>query len=376
MKKIIYLFASPRKDLSSEGDTQLFREDRIIIRSRELGYECEKFQIGYIKTTVKLDDQIGTWVFPIDNPDDHRHKCISTALLKQLEIIEPDLIVIKGLGYRLNHWLIKNIKFQFKLAFIVGGATDDILLNYADYILAETEHQQKNIFTKHYSRDRSTILPKLNLRVKPSTSEKVYDIINVGSFIDRKRQESLLPLSDKYQLALVGDGPNYNNIKKKSEERYNNIYLPGKVSRAEVTDLISKSKIMVHPATKEGLPRVVMEAFACGVPVVASKKTMPGAFNHGEHGLLVDPNEIHMAAEELLSNDEMRKEMAENAKNYVSRVCTEENVINAVKKMYRKVFVDTKKSKIRMLLIKLRINTFETKKKTMTIIRQIKSLFL
>lgn len=71
-----------------------------------------------------------------------------------------------------------------------------------------------------------------------------------------------------------------------------NVLFPGRVSEDEKADLYRLADAYVMPSSGEGFGFVVLEALACGIPVVAS--TADGtreAVRGGELGLLVDPQD-------------------------------------------------------------------------------------
>ena len=73
----------------------------------------------------------------------------------------------------------------------------------------------------------------------------------------------------------------------------------------EVASLLNQSKVLVMPSYNEGGPRVVLEAMACGVPVLATPVGMvPDIIKDGESGGVIDwnPVDISQKAQELLEN--------------------------------------------------------------------------
>ncbi len=300
---------------------------------RGIGLSAFVIRLTLSKNRHQQDD------FDFAHEVDHRHgndrfRHVSTALLKEVERVKPDLIVFKGLGYRLGPWLLAQSRHRFRFAFIVGGRTTDPLLPYADYVLAETPHQIDTSFRMHQCLGRAKVLPKLNLPMPvPPTVSKTFDIINVGSFVEQKNQKVLLPLASEYKLALIGDGPLYSSVEGLAHGCSNSVFMPGNVPRADVTSYIAQSRLMVHSAVMEGLPRVVMEAFACGVPVVALRSTLQGAFEHGVHGLLVEEHELLDAARALLEDPARLAEMGENARRYAEENCKEDTVFQVIEDM-------------------------------------------
>jgi len=260
-------------------------------------------------------------------------------LLAEIERRKPELVVFKGLGYKLSRWLLLHSRHKFRFAVIVAGGTQDPLTPFADYVLAETEAQIHKNFLVQQAAGRVAILPKLNLPgTIPLSVPKEFDIVNVGTFNQNKNQQALLPLAAEYRLALAGDGECWNAVKEMAAPYGEAVFMPGNLPRDQVGPLIARSRLMVHAAQYEGLARVVMEAFAAGVPVVASRRAMPGAFEHGVQGLLVEPDELLGAARELLEDRERLEAMGRAALEFANSHCTEEAVFAEVRKMYDTVF--------------------------------------
>ncbi len=115
---------------------------------------------------------------------------------------------------------------------------------------------------------------------KPTGVQKEYDLIFVGRLEKNKGISLLLEAlsklkvkSEKLKVLIVGTGPLLASLKLKvkSEKLENNIIFWGYAKDSqEVAELLNKSKVLVMPSYNEGGPRVVVEALACGVPILAT----------------------------------------------------------------------------------------------------------
>ncbi len=126
----------------------------------------------------------------------------------------------------------------------------------------------------------------INLDVfKPIGLEKKYDLIFVGRLEKNKGLELLLkaiellisnpPAGGQFPIKclIVGDGPLKDVLKFKiqNSKLQDNILLHGFAKDSlEIARLINESKVLVMPSYNEGGPRVILEAMACGVPVLAT----------------------------------------------------------------------------------------------------------
>jgi glycosyltransferase involved in cell wall biosynthesis len=115
------------------------------------------------------------------------------------------------------------------------------------------------------------------------------------------------------KLILVGAGPEEQRIKGQIKR----LRLEDKVVHfknipdEKMFQLYTLADISVTPTLYEGLPLVILEAMACGKPIVASNVSeVPQVVKHGENGFLVpprDPNAIANAVLEIYDKDLFRK---------------------------------------------------------------------
>ncbi len=104
---------------------------------------------------------------------------------------------------------------------------------------------------------------------------KVFDTIFVGRIVENKGINILLDAVKETQLSLliVGEGP----LKEELEQKVQSWGKSDKIKfygwakdSAEIAELINKSKIFVMSSYNEGGPRTVVEAMACGTPILAT----------------------------------------------------------------------------------------------------------
>ena len=93
------------------------------------------------------------------------------------------------------------------------------------------------------------------------------------------------------QLLLCGDGELMTIIRQKTKNLASDspraIELTGWVSHDDVPLYLNKMKLLVVPSLSEGLPNVILEAMACGTPVLASPVgAIPDLITEGETGFL------------------------------------------------------------------------------------------
>ncbi|MDD5085530.1 MAG: glycosyltransferase family 1 protein [Candidatus Omnitrophica bacterium] len=101
----------------------------------------------------------------------------------------------------------------------------------------------------------------------------------------------------------------------------NEVVFTGYVSGVELAALYGMAKIFVFPSLYEGFGLPVLEAMACGAPVVTSNtSSLPEVT--GEAAMKVNPlsvDEIYGAIEKLWCNDSLRKELIDRASQKVKQ---------------------------------------------------------
>lgn len=122
-------------------------------------------------------------------------------------------------------------------------------------------------------------------------------------------------------VALAGGGDLWDRFAALAAQWPGRLHLPGKVLRDTLPDLYRAADLFVLPAVHDakgnvdGLPNVVLEAMASGLPVVASGISgIPLAVEDGRTGLLVpekDPERLLAALLELLRDPGRARAMGE-----------------------------------------------------------------
>lgn len=126
------------------------------------------------------------------------------------------------------------------------------------------------------------------------------------------------------ELRLVGSGPDRQALEALAADLgvSDRITFLGRLTETDTLAEIARSDILVLPSFMEGLPIVLMEAMALGVPVVASRVAgIPELVADGTGGLLFTPSrwdELALCIERLLTDDALRDSIVEQGKRKVA----------------------------------------------------------
>jgi len=125
-------------------------------------------------------------------------------------------------------------------------------------------------------------------------------------------------------LWIVGDGPERGRLEERARALgvSDRIYFAGQRPHDEIGSWIAECDYLVLPSFSEGRPNVVYEAFACGVPVVATD--IPGTreiVQDKQTGLLVptrDAQALSEAMDQVGSNEVLSQHLAEGAHRWLA----------------------------------------------------------
>lgn len=227
---------------------------------------------------------------------------------------------------------IKNWIIYYSVEYFLARYTDLLItINAEDYKMAQTFKAKKIALLNGIGVD----LNKFNkfksnyLREKYGLKENDIVLLSVGELIKRKNHRVIIEALAKmkknnihYFIAGTGELELYlqDMIKKKSLEK--NIHLLGFCRN--ISELCNSCDIFIFPSIQEGLSMALMEAMACGKPVIASKiRGNTDLITDNIGGVLVEPFDVEgyiKALTYLISNrkqwEKIGKHNTNKIKNY------------------------------------------------------------
>jgi len=109
----------------------------------------------------------------------------------------------------------------------------------------------------------------------------------------------------------------------------------------DMPQVFAQAHIVCLPSYREGLPKVLIEAAACGRPIVATD--VPGCreiVRHNENGLLIpakDPQALAVALNRLLNDAELRESMGKRGRAMVEAEFSTEYVVEQTLQLYKEL---------------------------------------
>lgn len=221
-----------------------------------------------------------------------------------------------------------------------------------DIIISVSEHTYSKLKGNLLSKKEIIIVPDgIDLshiqELKPSLNKS--DVIFAGRLLSHKNVDVLIKsiaiLKDKnpnIKCLIIGDGPEKIALEKLSEslDLKNNVKFLGFIeNHDEVLSLIKSSKVFVLPSTREGFGIVVIEANACGIPVM----TIDNEANAAKDLIVQDKNGYLCRLNEREIAVMVGELITVGKKNVTSKACVDlvkkydwKEIIKEIKEVYSK----------------------------------------
>jgi glycosyltransferase involved in cell wall biosynthesis len=167
-------------------------------------------------------------------------------------------------------------------------------------------------------------------------------ILSIGRLVEKKGFDVLLRACGElrrrnvdidFELRIIGSGPLRDELLALADEEgiADAVHLPGSMSQAQVAaelaaaEVFALTPVVMPDGDRDGIPNVVLEAMAAGVPVVASAVSgIPEVIDDGVNGRLVSPRSPSLLADalaEVLGDAPQRARLGEGGRRFVVEEC-------------------------------------------------------
>jgi len=120
------------------------------------------------------------------------------------------------------------------------------------------------------------------------------------------------------RLRIAGSGPEEKSLRSLTQQLNlgEAVMFEGRLDRQGIVDLYAESDVMLNPSTVDNMPNSVLEALACGLPVISTNVGgVPYIVSHGQTALLVPPGDVAAMAEaisQLKADSALRRSLCDN----------------------------------------------------------------
>ncbi len=230
-----------------------------------------------------------------------------------------NLIPQYSLPRRMMHWAARRAQASIG----VCAALTDVLREWG------VEPERLHVMRNGVDLQRFTPLPQADARQALGLREGQQLLLSVGHLIDRKGHDlviralaALAPDHPQARLVVIGEGPERAALQALVSELglQDKVRLTGALPQTELPRWYSAADVLVLASSREGWANVLLEAMACGTPVVASRIWgTPEVVTTPEAGRLVDERTgpaFARALHELLSDPPDRLRTRAYAEGY------------------------------------------------------------
>ena len=265
----------------------------------------------------------------------------------------------KQTNWRESIWS-KRLNYLLKLKnFQIFAANQNTIDNFKERIKPDFWHKLKLtracINSKQLKEVGDAVLNREDLLIKHNLPTDKFIVLCVGNFIDRKGRWVFLEsakeiVKENNDVIFVWLMPNLPTKEERQKIKNYNIldsFYPIKSSdvgtkRLDVLTFFRIADVFALPSFIEGLPITLLEAMGLGVTTVSTNiNAIPEAVKNFETGILVESGNSRDLTDAilLLKNDqEVRKKLAENGKNFVLENFDEAYWAKVALEEYRKCF--------------------------------------
>jgi colanic acid/amylovoran biosynthesis glycosyltransferase len=251
------------------------------------------------------------------------------AQLKEIGI--PGKLITTFYGGDLTSFLRKKGERVYNILFIHG----DIFLPICDYFrkkLISMKCDENKIIVHHLG----SCVEGFPFSHRNITQNKPLILLTISRLVEKKGHEYALKafskIVDAYsnvKYIIAGNGPLRTRLEQLVMELKlsDNVEFTGAVSELEVKALFQEAHIFIlpsitaHDGDQEGTPTVLVEAQACGLPVISTHHSgIPELVIDGKSGFLVSEKDIDALAEKmeyLIEHPELMSEMGSYGRKYV-----------------------------------------------------------
>lgn len=248
-----------------------------------------------------------------------------------------------------------NNSFLATMAEVVEKYFHKILINeenIIDLFITPTKFMKKKLIEYKFSENKVTVLPHFINYKKylPQYNPGDY-IIYFGGLYEHKGLNLLLEVINDLPLItfyIVGTGTLKEELMTRIiKNKIKNVKLLGYLKDTRLKNLIMNSRFTIVPSIwYEGFGLVILEAYACGKPVIASRiGGIPEVIKDGKSGLLFEPGNIDDCKNKILklwNNPKLVSKMGIYARKLVETNFNPEDHYQKIMKIYKMAIKNNK----------------------------------
>ena len=312
--------------------------DSHCILKRAYKYFVTQLQMARAVITSRRD--VATWIFFIGGSS------LIMPLMTAKLMGKKTYLLLAGSEKKGADIAYNLFSLPVKLLISAGYLVADNIVIYSDSLINSwdlTMYRDKVLIAHRHFLDFTTFTVTTPLPDRPPL------IGYIGSWSEVKGVQHFaqaLPaiLSDRQDLRVLigGDGPLKETIEASLQEGgvTTRVDLPGWIAHDDLPAYLNQLRLLVLPSHSEGLPNIMLEAMACGTPVLATPVgAIPDVIIDGKTGFIMENNSPECIAENVkraLSSPDLER-IAEDGRQFVEENFTFEHVVARWKEVLEEI---------------------------------------
>lgn len=202
-------------------------------------------------------------------------------------------------------------------------ATETKVFSNANHIVVTTPAMKADIEERIPTHAPIDIMPNYvdTDLFSPQDVAKTTDIIFIGRLAEEKNADKLLEAIEPFDvtLTMIGDGVLADDLKARFGDLNGRVRWLGRIPHAEIPAYLHQARVYILPSQYEGHPKTLIEAMACGLPVIGTDVNgIRDVIQHGENGWLCDTSVegIRQAITQLLNQPDLQQQLGQRARQY------------------------------------------------------------
>ena len=207
---------------------------------------------------------------------------------------KPDFILTTGLNPESTYAVELKKKFSQPIYSIFEGSDIlvvadkysgfnkiyHILQRFVDKVIYVSDNFKQSVEEKYHFQSNVVIKNGYNAdvfkysRVSGNNKNEVTNLLNVGRLLPLKGQDillkSLLQLSFKYELKVIGDGYMHEEYATFVQKNALNVNMLPQLPQSSIKQHMDTADLFIMPSRTESFGIAALEAMACGLPVIAA----------------------------------------------------------------------------------------------------------
>jgi glycosyltransferase involved in cell wall biosynthesis len=264
-----------------------------------------------------------------------------TAALSKL-IYRKKLIVRTGYTWSILYseehptsWKTMLIKQLERFAYKMADAATTSSVSAFNYV-ERNYHPRNHIFVTNYI--ETDVFKPLDRVRRPAS------ICFVGGLRKQKNTLALLEALKglPYCIDIIGTGSMSAQLQEFAASNGIKANFLGNIPNHELPEILNQHELFILPSLWEGMPKTLLEAMSCGLPVIGTRVTgIQEVIEDGKNGILCDTDSgsIQQAITRLMADEKLRKQLGENARKTIEERFSLEKLVDKELELYTDILM-------------------------------------